>query len=50
MNNIASKSILITGAAGLVGAAVVRRLAVDKQVLIATDMRDANVPEGISCL
>jgi UDP-glucuronate 4-epimerase len=46
LNNIASKSILITGAAGLVGAAVARRLAVDEQVLIATDMRDANVPEG----
>lgn len=46
MNNISSKNILITGAAGLVSAAVVRRLAVDEQVLIATDIRDANVPEG----
>jgi UDP-glucuronate 4-epimerase len=46
LNNISSKNILITGAAGLVGAAVVRRLAVDEQVLIATDIRDANVPEG----
>jgi UDP-glucuronate 4-epimerase len=46
LNNISSKNILITGAAGLVSAAVVRRLAVDEQVLIATDIRDANVPEG----
>ena len=47
MNAIALKNILVTGAAGLVGAAVVRRLAWDGQSLIATDMRKANVPDGV---
>jgi UDP-glucuronate 4-epimerase len=41
------KRICITGAAGLVGAAVVRRLAADEQPLIATDTRDAKVPHGV---
>ena len=47
MKSIALKNILVTGAAGLVGAAVVRRLAADGQSLIATDMRDAKVPDGV---
>jgi len=46
LNSIASKNFLVTGAAGLVGAAVVRRLAADEGSLIATDMRDARVPDG----
>jgi len=41
------ENILVTGAAGFVGAAVVRRLAAEGQSLIATDMRDANVPDGV---
>jgi UDP-glucuronate 4-epimerase len=41
------KKICITGAAGLIGAAVVRQLAADGQLLIATDMRHANVPYGV---
>jgi UDP-glucuronate 4-epimerase len=47
LKSIALKNILVTGAAGLVGAAVVRRLAADGQSLIATDMRDAKVPDGV---
>lgn len=47
MNRIASKNITVTGAAGPVGAAVVRRLAADERSLIATDMRDARVPDGV---
>jgi UDP-glucuronate 4-epimerase len=47
LKSIALKNILVTGAAGLVGAAVVRRLAADGQSLIATDIRDANVPDGV---
>lgn len=47
MKSIALKNILVTGAAGLVGTAVVRRLAADGQSLTATDMRDANVPDGV---
>jgi UDP-glucuronate 4-epimerase len=41
------KKICVTGAAGLVGAAVLRRLVADGQTLIATDMREANVPHGV---
>ena len=47
MKSISLKNILVTGAAGLIGAAVVRRLAADGQSLIATDMRDANAPDGV---
>jgi UDP-glucuronate 4-epimerase len=42
------KNILVTGAAGLVGAAVVRRLAADGELIVATDRRDAPVPGGVS--
>ncbi|MDI1342768.1 MAG: NAD(P)-dependent oxidoreductase [Pseudolabrys sp.] len=40
-------SILVTGAAGLVGGAVVRRLASDGHAVVATDARKADQPDGV---
>jgi len=42
------KNILVTGAAGLVGAAVVRHLAAAGGTIVATDNRDAPAPDGVS--
>lgn len=47
MKSIASSSILVTGAAGLVGGAVVRRLASDGHAVVATDARMATPPGGV---
>jgi nucleoside-diphosphate-sugar epimerase len=37
-------NILVTGGAGLIGAALLRRLAADGHALVATDARKASVP------
>ena len=41
--------VLVTGAAGLIGGAVARRLAADGIVAIATDAREAKLPDGVRC-